>query len=313
MTTEIKTTAVTKPKEERVTEYVPFGSKDAIKLTVAMVKAYLAEPTKSGKVCTDRDATKFVALCVARKLNPFEGDAFLIGYDSQAGAKFNLITAHQAFLKRAELSAEYDGMKSGIIVSRKDRDNRGQLIDLEGDFYLEGDVLMGGWATVYFKTRKVPMSKRIRLKRFDRGFGVWKEDPAGMICKCAEADALRSSFPTMLGGMYTKEEMELKEQQKPGKGVSAPIFTDIESTKVADKQPEPEAERTPVQDLTPAEKVTKLCESEGIKEADLIEFLGSIAMAEDSEKKIEDLSAETLTTVLDQWDEFSEKIKEVCG
>jgi hypothetical protein len=27
-----------------------------------------------------------------------------------------------------------------------------------------------------------------------------------MICKCAEADALRASFLTMLGGLYLKEE-----------------------------------------------------------------------------------------------------------
>ncbi len=37
-----------------------------------------------------------------------------------------------------------------------------------------------------------------------------------MICKCAEADALRSSFPTMLGGLYMKEELIDIDVVKPG-------------------------------------------------------------------------------------------------
>ena len=39
------------------------------------------------------------------------------------------------------------------------------------------------------------------------------DDPAGMIVKCAEADALRSAFPTMLGGCYTEEEMPVPADQ----------------------------------------------------------------------------------------------------
>merc|ERR1711991_914366 len=58
----------------------------------------------------------FLMLCRARKLNPFEGDAYLVGYDSKDGAKFSLITSHQALLKRAELCQQFDGMESGLIL-----------------------------------------------------------------------------------------------------------------------------------------------------------------------------------------------------
>ncbi len=51
------------------------------------------------------------------------------------------------------------------------------------------------------------MTRKVRLDRFYKPFGVWLDDAAGMICKCAEADALRSSFPTMLGGLYMREEL----------------------------------------------------------------------------------------------------------
>jgi len=288
--------------KEKATTFVPFGGKDEIKLTTAMVKSIIAVPTKSKKYPTDGDCVKFIALCKARRLNPFEGDAFLIGYDSKDGPKFNLITAHQAFLKRAENSEDFNGMQSGVIVMRD-----GKVIDLEGDFYLDGDEILGGWATVHFKSKKYPMHKRIRLKRFNKGWGTWEDDPAGMICKCAEADAMRSSFPTILGGMYLKDELE-----KKGEGsseASEPLFAgttiELESEPVVEEEPEMKID---------AATLRELCKRDSIKEADLIEFADSIALCDKSKvKTVEKLSQEAIATLIGQWDEFQNKIKEVLG
>lgn len=188
-------------------EFVPFGAADKIKLSLSIVQNIVAVPTKSGKTCSERDALKFMMLCQAQRLNPFAGDAFLIGYDSQNGPTFSLITAHQAFLKRAETSADFDGMVSGILV-RKDDDS---IEEREGDFHLsqEADNVVGGWAKVFHKKRSHPTYRKLRMARFNKGFAQWKDDPAGMIVKCAEADALRSTFPTLLGGLYMKEELEV--------------------------------------------------------------------------------------------------------
>lgn len=184
-------------------EYVPFLAKDPIKLSPRIVISWLAKPTKSGQTCTPQQALRFVMLCKARGLNPWEGDAYLVGYDTKDGPEFNLITAHQAFLKRAEVHPEYDGMESGVIIKRGD-----MVIEEQGDFCLPTDILMGGWARVFFKTRKHPMYKRLALAAFQKSYGVWQNNSAGMIVKCAEADALRSSFPNSLGGMYLDTEME---------------------------------------------------------------------------------------------------------
>lgn len=194
--------------------FVPFGSQDEVKLNVRIIQTLIAEPTKSGKTCSDRDALKFIAMCKAKRINPFEGDAYLIGYDTQDGPKYSLITAHQTYLKRAETHPEFDGMKSGLIVRDKES---GIMNDIEGDFYLPEQEVLGGWAMVFFKNRKIPMSRRVRMARFQKQFGVWKDDAAGMICKCAEADALRSSFPSMLGGLYLREEQEVDVRMIPSK------------------------------------------------------------------------------------------------
>jgi phage recombination protein Bet len=213
MTTEIQTT-----KQSRDIEFVPFGAADSIKLNIAIVKNLVAVPTKSGAVCSDRDAIRFMMLCQAQRLNPFAGDAYLVGYDGKNGPEFSLITAHAAFLKRAETNPEFDGMKSGIIILEGDS----KLTDIEGDFHLPKQNVVGGWATVYFKNRKHPITRRVRMERFNKGFAQWAVDPAGMICKCAEADALRSSFPTLLGGLYMRDEMDPESTGTIIEMVSAP-------------------------------------------------------------------------------------------
>lgn len=196
-------------KDHRM-EYVPFGSQDKIRLSVSIVRNLIAVPTKTNKLPDDNECLKFMAMCQSKRLNPFEGDCYLLGYDTNSGPKFSLITAHQAYLKRAEIHPEFDGMKSGLIVHEDNEDGTYSVKEIEGDFYEPDQKVVGGWAEVYFKNRKVAMKKRLRLERFKKPFGVWMDDAAGMICKCAEADALRSSFPTMLGGLYLREEIEFE-------------------------------------------------------------------------------------------------------
>ena len=199
-------TAEAKAKTDAsVIEYVPYGGQDKIKLSIDIVKNLIATKTKQGHPCSTRDALRFIAMCQAKRLNPFEGDAYLVGYDdSKLGPVFSLITAHQAFLKRAELHPEFDGFKSGVIIL-----SEGVVSEIEGDFHLTDQQLVGGWATVFFKTRKYPMVKKARLDRFSKDSRFWNDNPEGQIVKCMEADALRSAFPTMCGGLYLREEINL--------------------------------------------------------------------------------------------------------
>lgn len=227
-------------KEDREVVFVPFGSNDELRLTVGMVQQFIATRSKNNHTCGERDAIKFLMLCKARHLNPFEGDAFLLGYDGKDGTTFSLITAHQAFLKRAENHEEFDGMESGVLVFKKGKPQ--ELIQREGDFLFDDDILAGGWATVHFKTRTYPIKRRVNLKTFRKPFGRWNDDPAGMICKCAEADALRSAFPTLLGGCYTEEEMPEPEGSKAA--VSKRSRIGKAAPAVPDPEPEPKASPT---------------------------------------------------------------------
>jgi phage recombination protein Bet len=253
---------------DRTIEFTPFMAKDPIKLSARMVMRYLCKPTRSGKLCTEDDAVRFVMLCQARGLNPWEGDAFIVGYDSEKhGPEFNLITAHQAFLKRAEVHPHYDGMQSGVLVRRKwheevdgRRVERSVIEEVEGDFFDEG-VLVGGWAKVYRKDLKYPMYRRLKLETFNKDRSRWKADPAGMIVKCAEADALRSSFPNSLGGMYLEGEMPEDERHRgPAESAEPPANGrhNLRAPRPAEDQPaapEPSAE-----DARSAERHRETCD-----------------------------------------------------
>jgi len=304
-------------KDRGEVEYIPFGSEDKIRLHVGIVQNLIAVKTKSGKTCSDTDAIKFIAMCQAKHLNPFEGDAYLIGYDSRdGGATFGLITAHQTYLKRAELHPEFDGMESGVIVREKET---GALKDLLGDFYVDSQTVVGGWATVHFKTRKHAMSKRVRLDTFKKPFGVWLDNAAGMICKCAEADALRSAFPTMLGGLYLREELEVTERAD-SKDFKRPLFGQAGATtmpepengngqKVVDAGPTPPGATG---EVGPLSRLRAAMDGDGIKEGEVLDYVGDIGSLDESATSLEELQLTgnglLIKALLDNWAHHSEEI-----
>lgn len=253
-------------------EFVPFMQKEPIRLSISIIRQFIAVPTRQGFLPSDSDIVKFIMLCKAGALNPFERDAFLIGYDTKDGPQFNLITAHQAFLKRAEVHPEFDGMDSGVIVIDEDK----QIAKREGVFTLDTDKVVGGWATIYFKKRGHPCHKTVKLGTYNTGRSRWEKDPAGMIVKVAEAAALRSSFPSTFGGMYLEGEfndeevqiLEEKDQKSNGAGNQAVTTLDQLSRRLEHRplntafpqgaqQPQPEtvpARQQPRQESAPRER-----------------------------------------------------------
>lgn len=258
------TTAIqAKPEtSEKPMEFIPFGGADKIKLTVSIIQNSVCVPTKSGKVCTVRDAVRFMMLCQAQRLNPFAGDCFLCGYDGKNGPVFSLITAHVAFLKRAETCTDYEGMESGIILMDKETL---LVTEREGDFKLKDEICVGGWARVYRKGRK-PTYRRLSVAAMIPNYETpfWSEDKTpGQIVKCAEADALRATFPTLLGGMYSGDELRMNET------ISAVVSADSPAPRFIQGE-------TPTQILAAAEpaqeKLTPQQELEGIVLAGGFEF-----------------------------------------
>lgn len=177
-----------------------------VKLSYSIVRKYL---TKGNADVTDQELVQFISVCKFNKLNPFLNEAYLIKFKSARGdGNAQMVVSKEAFFKRAEASEQYDGIEAGIIVLRGDN-----VVELEGCFRQAKDVLLGGWAKVYRKDRRIPTVSKVNLSEYDKGTSIWNEKKATMICKIAKVQALREAFPSQLGAMYTKEESVAIEQQ----------------------------------------------------------------------------------------------------
>lgn len=221
-------------------EYTPLGESIPIKISIAQLKmAGIVRPTRKGVMPDDGTILTFMLRCRAQGLNPFAGDAFLIGFDSADGQEFSLLTAIQSLYKRAELSGQYDGMESGVIVESSD-----ELHDLEGDFVPKGTTLRGAWAKCYRKDQSRPTKERINLEPFKKSTSLWHSNPQGQIVKCAEASVLRRAFPTTCGGLFIADEMNsdgntivAQAEHKPKR-----VTEVVRSSQPAETRPEPQNE-----------------------------------------------------------------------
>ena len=199
------------PFDQRPMRFIPLAESEEIELTVALVANTIAVKTKKGIAPSVRDVLKFMMLCKSRRLNPFVGDAYLIGYDSNDGPVFNLISAIQSLRKRAESHPQFDGSERGVIVQRGE-----ETIERPGTMTFEGEKLVGGWGRVYRKDYKVPFYETVKLATYSTGQSRWAKDKEGMIAKVGEAAALRRAFPSDVGALYIAEEFDA-EAAKPGK------------------------------------------------------------------------------------------------
>jgi phage recombination protein Bet len=169
-----------------------------VKLSYQIVKDFL---TKGNGSVTDQDLTQFISICKFNQLNPFLNEAYLVKFGTQPA---QMIVSKEALMKRADECSNYDGIQAGVIVMRKDEE-----VELEGCFYREDDVLVGGWAIVYRSDRKFPVTAKVLLSEYDKKQSTWNEKKSTMISKVAKVQALREAFPTQLGAMYTREESHI--------------------------------------------------------------------------------------------------------
>ena len=153
---------------------------------------------------TSGEITLFIELCKAMKYNPFTKDAYLIKYDDSKPA--NIVVSKDLQMKRAFDNPSFEGFQAGIIIQRgKD------VMEIEGTFKLSTDILLGGWAKVYIKGSKIPVTMKVSLTEYNQGKALWNSKPATMIRKVALAQALREAFPKELAGTFTEEEIQHQE------------------------------------------------------------------------------------------------------
>lgn len=180
-----------------------------VTLSYGIVRDFL---TKGGGNVSDQDLVQFISICKFNQLNPFLNEAYLVKFGTTPA---QMIVSKEALMKRADACPNYDGIQAGIIVIR---DN--QIVELEGCFHRDKDVLVGGWAKVYRSDRKYPVIAKVNLAEYDKSQSTWKEKRSTMIAKVAKVQALREAFPAQLGAMYTNEETSFTDYEDVTERVS---------------------------------------------------------------------------------------------
>ena len=165
-------------------------------ITKETVKQYLAPDA------TDQELTLFVELCLARNLNPFIRDAYLVIYGKGDGRKCNIITGKDVFTKRAQKQSDFEGFRAGVILLRD-----GQVIYQDGAFKLGKDQLLGGWAEVHKRGIPNAFREEVTIEEYSSNQSTWKSMPLTMIRKVALVHALREAYPDEFGGLYDESEL----------------------------------------------------------------------------------------------------------
>ena len=220
-------------KQEIVVKYEIDGQE--IKLTPSIVQEYIVGTTAK---ITMPEFKLFTELCKVRKLNPFLREAYLIKYSEKQPA--SIVVGKDAILKRAVLNPKYNGIKSGIIVTRD-----GVEIERRGTFKLPNENLVGGWAEVYRKDWEYPIycsvsyEEAVQKKTDGTPNSNWQKQPATMIEKVAKVRALREAFVEDLSGMYEAEEMDevppKETTEMTGKEKAEQVIID---TQIEEQEPE---------------------------------------------------------------------------
>ena len=179
------------------------------------------------------EALKFVLICRARGLNPFLGEAHLVKIKDS----WITIVDKSGWLAIAERHPAYDGHECGITVQRVltpavpgvpaalGRPARpavpavmGEIRDIPGTIRPEGWVVIGGWARVYRKDRRIPTYRNASMVEYGKDNRVWDALPMTMIEKCALVHALEGSGLVSRSGGYDAVEVP----DLPAMGVESP-------------------------------------------------------------------------------------------
>lgn len=177
-----------------------------IELTPEIVREYMVSGDKDR--VSAKEVIMFMNLCKYSGLNPWAREAYCIKYGNEPAT---MVVGKEAYIKRAEANAAYDGLEAGIIVYSK---NTQEIIHRIGSFRMPDEEIIGGWSKVWRKDREHPSEAEVSFEEYagrkkDGSLNSqWAKKPATMIRKVALVQALKEAFPSSFGGVFSEEETE---------------------------------------------------------------------------------------------------------
>jgi len=176
---------------------------------------------------TQEEANHFIEVCETFGLNPLLGDIVFQRYETKNGPNTSFITTRDGLLRVATTQEGYVGPPNANVVREGDTF---EFIPSEGsvrhEFGQKRGPILGAYAVMHHK-RFRPVAVFVDFQEYFQAnsgelnskYGnknTWDKMPSAMIQKIAEVFVLRRQFP--LGGLYTREEMSLEENDNGNSG-----------------------------------------------------------------------------------------------
>lgn len=174
-------------------ELQPIQKNELIKYDPELLKI-AQETIFSGS--TESELKLFLHKCDSCGVNPLSQ----MIYPFKKDGRVSFIASIDFLRSRAESSGLYDGQDE-VVYEYRDNNS----------------IPFSATAKVYRKDISRPFTCKVLFNEFKLDKYIWRTKPHIMIAKCAEAQALRKSFPEKLEKLYIPEEMgvEIKKTDKP--------------------------------------------------------------------------------------------------
>lgn len=161
-------------------------------------------------VCKDLTNTEFyffMNVCNSLRLNPFLKQVWCI---KDRDGKVQIFTARDGYYANAERHKDFGGIQSCEV--RKNDEFACNMVTGEVTHNIKdplnrGDI-MGAWAKVMRKGMPARVVFCSLVEYMKPSSNAWRNNPAQMIMKCAEAAALKKQFP--LPGVQNEYEWEIR-------------------------------------------------------------------------------------------------------
>lgn len=167
------------------------------------------------KDSSDDELALFVQVCNRTGLDPFARQIYAVMRNdkkSPTGKAMSIQTSIDGYRLIAQRSRDYAGQ-----IPKQWCGEDGVWVDV----WLKKANPAAAKAGVYRKGFAEPLVVVATWAEYAQTFpdgnasGLWKNMPALMLAKCAEAAALRAAFPAELSGLYTQEEMSQADNVPP--------------------------------------------------------------------------------------------------